>query len=137
MKTLQRLLLLVAVVSLFACNKDDEKETAADFSVLGITNITINGQQFSIKNDAILETDSVLSVSATGILIQGKHAQLEYVVLMNEEVTPSVVVNSCYSDVLIEVKKETTASYTTNTVTISRDGYQEQLSYVFLFHVIK
>lgn len=137
MKILRSLLLLITLVSLVACNKDDEKETAADFSVLGITSVTINGQQFNIKNDAILETDGVLSVNATGIQTQGKHTQLEYAVFTDEGVMPSVVVNSSYSDVSIEIKKETNSSKTIHTVNISREGYQEQLSYVFEFYVIK
>lgn len=96
MKTLQLLLLLTAV-SLFSCNKDEEQDDVADYKVLGITSVTVNGQEFQIKNEVLLDVADTQSIAADGVLVRSMEAQVTYVVLIAKGVTPSVVVKSSYA----------------------------------------
>ena len=132
MKTLHLMLLLTAV-SLFSCNKNDESEDAADYAVLGITSVTINGQQFDVINGVLLNVAGTPSVAADGILVQAERTQVSYVVLTTKGAAPSVEVRSSYADVSVSISEATTAGHTSYTVRIWREGYQEQITYVFSF----
>jgi len=132
MKTLQLLLLLTAV-SLFSCNKDEEQDAVVDYKVLGITSVTINGQEFQIKNNVLLDVANTPSIAADGILVQAARTQVSYVVLTTKGSTPSVEVRSSYADVSVSVSEVTTAGHRSYTVQVRREGFQEQITYVFNF----
>jgi hypothetical protein len=131
MKTLQ--LLLLAAVFLFSCNQNEEEDAVADYKVLGVTSVIINGQEFDVTSGVLLNVAGTSSVAADGILVQAARTQVSYVVLTTKGSTPSVEVRSSYADVSVSVSDVTTAGHRSYTVQVRREGFQEQITYVFNF----
>ena len=133
------LVLLLAAVFCFSCSKDEDKVTAADYSVFGITSATINGQQLNVNTNLLLDISNVKSMTITGVENQTskKHMMLDYVVIASTGETPTVSFTSIYPDVSIVVAEKTGTTSPSFTVTITRKGYEEQLTYTFIFIVVK
>lgn len=133
------LVLLLAAVFCFSCSKNEDKVTAADYSVLGITSATINGQQLNVNTNLLLDISNVKSMTITGVENQTskKHMMLDYVVIASTGGTPTVSFTSIYPDVSIVVAEKTGTTSPSFTVTITRKGYEEQLIYTFNFIVTK
>jgi hypothetical protein len=125
--------LLITAVSLFSCSKENEQDPVADYKVLGVTSVTINGQEFNVKDGVLLDVAGTSSIAADGMLIQSMHTEVSYVVLTSGEITPSVDVKSSCADVSVNIMEETFSGRPSYTVLITRKGYQEQLTYVFRF----
>lgn len=132
----------IAVVILFliavfynSCSNDDKTETIADYSVLGLKSLVINGQEVSVKNGGLLETTEFpfIVIDGTSYNKATKQAQLFYSVLISPKTTPSVTLSSSYTDASVTIDKEEAMSVSTYTVKIRREGYQEELSYVIKF----
>ena len=133
MKTIKTLILFLVFVSLFACSKDDNEDFDVDFSVLGITSVTVNGQQFNISNNTMLdiEGNDTIVVTGTQTTMSVKHMQIDYAVQTNSTATFSVNVESDYPDVSVVTSEETIDNLKSFVVVISRTGYDEQLTYKF------
>lgn len=139
MKKIKLLVLLLAAVFCFSCSKDDDKETPANYSVLGVTSATINGLLVNVNANMLLDVSNIKSMTITGIenQITKKHMMLDYVVIASSGVTPTVSFTSIYPDVSIVVAEKTGATTPSFTVTVTRKGYEEQLVYTFDFIVAK
>lgn len=136
MNTFKFLTVLFFTFSISACDKDNEEPTKADFSVLGITSITINNTPFSIKDNILLESGESNNIAVTGTQTteSTKSCIIEYTVIQTKDETPEVSASCCYSDVTVNVTSETTSDRTKCiTVNISRKGYKEQVTYKFYF----
>ncbi|MCG6188710.1 hypothetical protein [Maribellus maritimus] len=133
MKTIKTLILFLVFVSLFACSKDDNEDFDVDFSVLGITSVTVNGQQFNISNNTMLdiEGNDTIVVTGTQTTMSVKHMQIDYAVQTNSTATFSVNVKSDYPDVSVVTSEETNNNFKSVVVVIYRTGYDEQLTYKF------
>ncbi|WP_320053313.1 hypothetical protein [uncultured Acetobacteroides sp.] len=135
MKKISLLLLLLATVLCFSCSKDDDKETPADYLVLGITSVTINGQPLSVTSGVMLDVNNVKNMTINSVenQITKKHISINYAILDNSVVTPTVSFTSIYPDVSIVVAEKTGDKTHSFTVTVTRKGYEEQLTYTFVF----
>jgi hypothetical protein len=139
MKKINLLVLLLAAVFCFSCNKDDDKETPANYSVLGVASATINGQLYKVNSGMKLDASNDKNVNINGVenRITKKHILFDYSVIVAAGVTPSVSFTSIYPDASIVVAEKPGTTAPTFTVTITRKGYEEQLTYTFKFMVLK
>ncbi len=133
MKTIKILILFLVFADIFACSKDDNADSDVDFSVLGITSVTVNGQQFNINNNVMLDIEGnhTIVVTGTQTTMSVKHMQIDYAVQTNSTDTFSVNVKSDYPAVSVVTSEETIDNSKSVVVVISRTGYDEQLTYKF------
>jgi hypothetical protein len=137
MKAIRIIVLLLFSAVAFSCSKDDDNTATPDYSVLGVTSVTINGQQIKVNKGILLDlgnTTSVISNGFTNYATQ-KHAELSYTIRTSSGTTPSVSVMSSYPDASSVVVKNTSGTTPSFTVTVTRNGYEEQLTYHFNFIV--
>ncbi len=134
MKTIKILILFLVFADIFACSKDDNADFDVDFSVLGITSVTVNGQQFNINNNVMLDIEGnhTIVVTGTQTTMSVKHMQIDYAVQTNSTDTFSVNVESDYPAVSVVSSEETNDNSKSVVVVISRTGYDEQLTYKFI-----
>ncbi len=133
MKTIKILILFLVFADIFACSKDDNADSDVDFSVLGITSVTVNGQQFNINNNVMLDIEGnhTIVVTGTQTTMSVKHMQIDYAVQTNSTDTFSVNVESDYPVVSVVTSEETVDNSKSVVIVISRTGYDEQLTYKF------
>ena len=131
---MKRYLFFVFVLLLvFSCEKDTDNPTDPDYSVLGITSVTINDLQISVNGGSLLDVDQIESITVDGLENQmtRKHIQLSYIVLTNTDTDMSIEVESCHSDVSVTYNQEANGSQITYVVVVTREGYEEQVTYLF------
>lgn len=137
MKNLLKLLMLFCTVSLFtSCGNNDDPDAEANYSVLGITSITINGLDISIKNDGVLlEITDHSGIANTGLLneLTNKHVELDYTIPASNTTSPSVQVQSCYSDTSVNIVQTQESQVVSYTINVTRKGYQERVTYILHF----
>ncbi len=133
MRTFSYFLFLFIFIAFSSCSKKDDVVTDPDFTVLGITSVNINGKQFSVSN-SLLNLDSSDNIALTGIQTTKsiKKTLIEYVVFTTSQEAFSVNVVCCYSDVSIIVNTKTSDSLTESVVQVTRNGFEEQLTYKFI-----
>lgn len=115
------------------CSKDENKVTEPDYSVLGITSVTINNEQLAVTGGSLLDVDQYESIAMDGLENQKaqKHLQLSYVIATDSDADLSIEVESNYSDVSVTYSQEPNGSQTTYMAVVTRDGFDEQITYVF------
>lgn len=137
MKNLLKLLMLFCTVSLLtSCGNNDDPDPEANYSVLGITSITINGLDISIKNDGVLlEITDHSGIANTGLLneLTNKHVELDYTILASNTTSPSVQVQSRYSDTSVNIVQTQESQVVSYTINVTRKGYQERVTYILHF----
>ena len=137
MKNLLKLLMLFCTVSLLtSCGNNDDPDAEANYSVLGITSITINGLDISIKNDGVLlEITDHSGIANTGLLneLTNKHVELDYTILASNTTSPSVQVQSRYSDTSVNIVQTQESQVVSYTINVTRKGYQERVTYILHF----
>lgn len=140
MKPTNSLLILFFLVVLFACNDDDVELKDPDFSVLGITSVSINDSVYQVDESMKLQnTGSTIGVSAAGLEQAQMSGMLTYAIITQSQDTQSVVVTSCYSDVsIVETTEPSGIEPSPENVTvlkfeITRPGYDEDFTYRFGF----
>lgn len=134
MRTLKVFTFLVAAILAVSCSKDGSEVSVADYSVLGLEPVTINGQPYQVKGNASLDVgDNGLLISDDSInLATQKKVQVSYLVRCKLGSTPTVSVKSRYSDVTVAIKEDK-GTTTTYTVLVTRKNFEEQVTYVFRF----
>ncbi|MDM8159957.1 hypothetical protein QUH73_09035 [Labilibaculum sp. K2S] len=136
MKTLKYLVLFFITIAICSCDKDDNEISKADFSVLGITSISVNNIAYSIDDNLLLKLEDSKNIAVTGSQIteSTKHCVIEYSVLSTTKETPFVSAKSSCSGVSVNVDSNTTSDGITSIVlTVSRSEYKEQAIYKFNF----
>lgn len=139
MKISRMLMLLVVMLTAFSCSKDESDPTPANYESLGITSITINDQKFAIEKGSMLVVDKASNISLTGTTsnLATKHSELEYAIFTTKGTIPFVKVESNQDGVSINVSSKTLDNGLVRiTAIISRNGYQEELTYNFTFSAI-
>ncbi|MHA7111346.1 hypothetical protein ACRTDU_14545 [Sunxiuqinia elliptica] len=133
MKIFKLLLLLVLSFSLWSCNEHDDEVIKADFSVLGVTTVSINNKPYSVKEGMLLEVEEDELIALVGFESTQSTARLmiEYAVITSADEPFIVTAESAYSDVSITIDTEVDDDKIHCVVQFSREGYQEQLSYEF------
>ncbi len=133
MNTLRNILLSTLVLLTFSCNKDEDKDTDPDYSVLGITSVSINDEQISVTGGSLLNVDQHESIVMDGLENQKthKHLRLSYVVTANTDTDLSIEVDSNYNDVNVSYSQETDDNQTAYIAVVTREGFEEQITYVF------
>ena len=128
-------IVILFLITFFSCNNDDKIDSDADYSVLGVTALVINGEIVTATNEGVLETKELPFFVIDGALYDKakKKAQLFYSVLADPKITPSVTLLSNYTDTDVTIDKEESTTILTYTITVRRAGYQEQLSYIIKF----
>ncbi|MGC3978379.1 MAG: hypothetical protein QM751_09260 [Paludibacteraceae bacterium] len=119
-----------------SCDKNDDTDAEANYSVLGITSITINGLDISIKNDGILlDLTDHSEIANTGLLNEptNKHVELNYTILASNTTSPSVQVQSRYSDTSVNLVQTQESQVVSYSIHVTRKGYQERVTYVLHF----
>lgn len=136
----RNILLLFSLVFLFSCVSEEEDEQAPDFTVLGITSVTINDKQFKVQEDGALldrEGDKLIIIRGTSYTKSLKQSQVDYSVALESYRESTVSVESKYSDTNISVNRAVgDKNIVTYTVDVKRSGYKEHLIYTFLFWVM-
>ncbi|WP_321317607.1 hypothetical protein [Labilibaculum sp.] len=136
MKTLKYLVLLFVTIAICSCDKDENEISKADFSVLGITTISVNDITYSIDDNLLLKLEDSRNIAVTGSQIteSTKHCVIEYSVLSTTKETPFVSAKSSCSGVSVDVDSNTSSDGVTRIIlTVSRSGYKEQAIYKFNF----
>jgi hypothetical protein len=128
------LMLLFFAVIFFSCYQDEDKDSPADYSVLGLESITVMDRQLNFREGGLLDTAGVSGIVIDGLLVQGKQSEVTCTVLIHSDETPYVGnVTSVFPDVSIGIQTETNDGRTSCFVRIKREGYQERLTYIFGF----
>ncbi len=132
--------MLFSLVFLFSCVSEEEDEQAPDFTVLGITSVTINDKQFKVQEDGALldrEGDKLIIIRGTSYTKSLKKSQVDYSVALESYWESTVSVESKYSDTNISVNRTVgDKNIVTYTVDVKRSGYKEHLISTFLFWVM-
>lgn len=121
---------------IFACSKDDNEISEANFNILGINSITINDQSYTVKDNLLLELGDSQNIVMSGVQMteSTKHAVIEYSVIPAMEEPPEISAISRYKDVAISCNSMTTTnSQTCVILDICRNGNPEQVTYKFYF----
>lgn len=129
-------MLFCTVSLLTSCGNNDDPDAEANYSVLGITSITINGLDISIKNDGVLlEITDHSGIANTGLLneLTNKHVELDYTILASNTTSPSVQVQSRYSDTSVNIVQTQESQVVSYTINVTRKGYQERVTYILHF----
>ena len=135
MKTIKILLIAIIALSVFSCNKDDDENTKPDFSVLGVSSVTVNNVTYKVNDDLLWITDGATPfyISATEMQTASKYYTVEYVVSSSDE-TKDVSATSIYSDASINVSSDTTTTgIVYKVIQFTRSNYDEQLTYKIFF----
>lgn len=138
-KIYQSLGLLFLLFFTLACSEKDAPDSAADYTVLGLTTVSVGNQIIALSQDgALLDTRNNPSVVADGLMSNPtwKKVEISYVVLIKKGDNTDVTATSIYPDVSVQVVKTINDSRTSYNVTVKRAGYAEQLTYVFHFLVM-
>jgi hypothetical protein len=125
--------ILALLITVAGCSKDENKVTEPDYAVLGITLVTINDEQISVTGGSLLNVDQNESIAMDGLEDQKthKHLQLSYVVTTNSDTDLSIEVESSFNNVSITYNQETNGNQTTYIAVVTREGYDEQITYIF------
>lgn len=133
----QCLVLILTAFVFFSCSEDDAPEQKADYNLLGITSVTINGSHIPVKADGVLlDLADSKDIAGTGFLSEPnkKHFEVEYAILTKDLSASSVEIQSKYPDVSISISHVVTSpSVITWIVKITREGYSESVIYNLSF----
>lgn len=135
MKAVKLILLLFVSMSIFSCDNDDEKSTDPDFSVLGISSVSINDVAYPVDENLLLviEEGNLFYTSATQFHASTKHATIEYVVITLDDLK-EVGATSLKPGVSIDIRTETTMEgFDYKVIDITRKGYDERVTYKIFF----
>lgn len=129
----RNLFFVFVLLLVLSCDKDTDKPIEQDYSVLGVTSVTINDEQISVTGGSLLDVDQQESIVMDGLENQKaqKHLQLSYVVATDTDTDLSIEVESSYNDVSIIYSQEPNGSQTTYMAVVTREGFEEQITYVF------
>ncbi|MBP1639570.1 MAG: hypothetical protein H6Q17_1153 [Bacteroidetes bacterium] len=139
MRILKHLTFVFVAIAICACSKGSDEPSKADFSTLGIKDITVNNITYSVKNDLLLELKNSknIVISALQMTESTKYCVIEYGVIPTTKDTPLVSITSCYSDVSVVVSSNTTTDGITYIVLdVTRNGHDERVTYKFYFSKI-
>lgn len=135
MRTIKTLLLAIWAITICSCDKDDDKTSTSDFTVLGVSSVTVNNATYKVDEKLFWETDGATPfyISATEMTTATKHCTIDYVVSSsggNKEASAK----STYSDVLVVVtSKTTTDGIVYKAIDITRPNHDEHLTYNIFF----
>lgn len=135
MKTIKILLLAIMAASVFSCSKDKDENTGPDFSILGVSSVTVNKVTYKVNDDLlwIIDGATPFYISATEMQTASKHYTVEYVVSSSDEIK-DVSATSIYSNASINVSSDTTTTgIVYKVIQITRPNYDEQLTYKIYF----
>ncbi|HML64623.1 MAG TPA: hypothetical protein PKC55_07330 [Dysgonomonas sp.] len=129
--------LILTVFTFFSCSEDNAPEQKADYNLLGITSVTINGSRIPVKADGVLlDLADSKDIVGTGSLSEPykKHFEIEYAILTKDLSASSVEIQSKYPDVSIDISHVVTSpSVITWIAKITREGYSESVIYNLSF----
>jgi hypothetical protein len=116
----------------FSCSKD-EKDSTANYPALGITSVTINGVQIPVKDGTLLDVSKINSIAVDGMEnnVAKKQIQMSYIVATESGSPLSIQVESSCATTSIVISEEQIMNSTTYKVTVTREGYKEQIIYIF------
>ncbi len=122
---------IILMTLFFSCSNDEPKLKEADFSVLGLTSIQINGQWYPITNDVFIDISSNKNMTATGSQynLPSKSAVLDYVLISNQEQALTCELSSSVPNVTISVNVVSNNGISTCIAMVSRVGYDEKIVY--------
>lgn len=133
----QCLVLILTAFVFFSCSEDDAPEQKADYNLLGITSVTINGSHIPVKADGVLlDLADSKNIAVIGSLSEPykKHFEVEYAILTKDLSASSVEIQSKYPNVSISISHVVTSpSVITWIVKITREGYSESVIYNLSF----
>lgn len=119
-----------------SCSKEDNTESKADFSVLGINYLDINGQRIPIKNCYFLDVSNQSSFGITGTSCNNQAGTASVNCVVRSPYTTNdetVKVNSKYADIVILVEETLILKGKKVSVKVSRTGYKENVTYNITF----
>ncbi len=134
MKIIRALFLAFWAIIVCSCDKDDEI-SKSDFSVLGVSSVTINKVTYSVNENLYWATDGATPfyIRGTQMTASTKHCIIDYQVLSSDE-AKEVSATSCYSDVLVAVSSDTTTEgIIYKVIDITRPSYKEHVTYNIYF----
>lgn len=122
---------IILMALLFSCTNDETKLKEADFTVLGLTSIQINGQWYPITNGVSIDVSSNKNMTATGSQynLPSKSAVLDYVLISNQEQALTCELSSSVPNVTISVNVVSNNGISTCIAMVSRVGYDEKIVY--------
>jgi hypothetical protein len=122
---------IILMTLFFSCTNDEPKLKEANFSVLGLTSIQINGQWYPITNDVFIDISSNKNMTATGSQynLPSKSAVLDYVLISNQEQALTCELSSSVPNVTISVNVVSNNGISTCIAMVSRVGYDEKIVY--------
>jgi hypothetical protein len=135
MRTIKTLLLAIWAITICSCDKDDDQTSQSDFSVLGVSSVTVNNVTYEVNEKLFWVTDGATPfyVTATEMTTATKHCTIDYIVSSSGE-TKEASATSTYSDVLVVVTaKTTTDGIVYKVIDITRPNHEEHLTYNIFF----
>jgi hypothetical protein len=132
-RLLRALLVLASFVLLSCGGGGGEEESAADYSVLGIASVTVDGERLAVTQGCLLDLSGTRTVLVNGVenQITKKHLELSYAVRTAPGAAMSIQVETGYPDVAVTVDDQQEAAHGALTVVVRRPGHAEQITYVF------
>lgn len=122
---------VILMTLFFSCASDDPQLEEADYSVLGLTSIQINGQSYPITNGVLIDVSSNKNITVTGSQynLGAKSASYDYALILDHEQVLTCDLSSTAPDVTIAVNVESKNDISTCTIEVSRKGYDEHITY--------
>ena len=122
---------IILMTLFFSCTSDEPQMEKADYSVLGLTSIQINGQSYPITNGVSIDVSSNKNMTATGSQynLPSKSAVLDYVLISNQEQALTCELSSSVPNVTISVNVVSNNGISTCIAKVSRVGYDEKIVY--------
>jgi hypothetical protein len=125
--------IIIALSSLlFSCSNNDEKEPDADYQVLGIETVSINGERIAVEDDCLLNIQNIGWMTIDGIENRQTQKQiiLSYAIVIEPD-TPLTIQVDCNPNTCVVIDDEEINGRHTYKAVVSREGYQEGITYLF------